>query len=426
MYKILLCLRYLRTRYIALACIVSVTLGVATMIVVNSVMAGFSHEMRDRIHGILADIIVETNSLDGSADAERHLQIVRNVAGDHIDGMTATVEIYGMLSFQYAGQWITRPVTLIGTNPTEKATVSPLLDYLESYNELKEGNRILRGPLRSRDMPPSWELTEKAKEYRTRWVVRQRALYENGHDQGIENGGDNGNPFSNLPAPRKTADEKVVADSDVDPDDPANFGKQPAGQQPVAGNDAPNDVDVDDLFPNEALATSEEPNDPSEPLPGRLYIGAGLISFPYEDKETGEVRMMKMVTPGDDVKISTISSGRPPEPRHFNATVVDVFKSGMSEYDSNLVFCNLEYLQQMRGMIDPESGTRSITSIQIRLKDFNNAEEVVAKLKAAFPPGMYTVRTWEQKQGPLLAAVEIESAILNVLWPGSAFWRSST
>ena len=47
MYKLLLCWRYLRTRYIALASIVSVTLGVATMIVVNSVMAGL-HRARCR------------------------------------------------------------------------------------------------------------------------------------------------------------------------------------------------------------------------------------------------------------------------------------------------------------------------------------------------------------------------------------------
>ena len=46
MYKLLLCWRYLRTRYIALASIVSVTLGVATLIVVNSVMAGFT-EMQE-------------------------------------------------------------------------------------------------------------------------------------------------------------------------------------------------------------------------------------------------------------------------------------------------------------------------------------------------------------------------------------------
>ena len=40
MYKLLLSSRYLRTRFIALASIISITLGVATMIVVNSVMNG--------------------------------------------------------------------------------------------------------------------------------------------------------------------------------------------------------------------------------------------------------------------------------------------------------------------------------------------------------------------------------------------------
>src|SRR5262245_21959025 len=65
MYKFLLCARYLRTRYIALASIISVMLGVATMIVVNSVMAGFSTEMRSRIHGILADMVLESISMGG-------------------------------------------------------------------------------------------------------------------------------------------------------------------------------------------------------------------------------------------------------------------------------------------------------------------------------------------------------------------------
>ena len=67
MYKLLLCWRYLRTRYIALASIVSVTLGVATMIVVNAVMEGFTHEMRDRIHGILSDLVVTVVKTDPAA-----------------------------------------------------------------------------------------------------------------------------------------------------------------------------------------------------------------------------------------------------------------------------------------------------------------------------------------------------------------------
>ena len=100
---------------------------------------------------------------------------------------------------------------------------------------------------------------------------------------------------------------------------------------------------------------------------------------------------------------------------HFQATIVDVFKSGMTEYDMNLVFCNLDELQEVRGMISPASGKKAITSLHIKLKDYENAEVVVDRLKAAFPPDQFLVKTWEQKQGPLLAAVEVESAILNVL-----------
>src|SRR5689334_5491196 len=125
MYKLLLCLRYLRTRYIALASIVSVMLGVATMIVVNSVMAGFSTEMRDRIHGILADVIIETNSLDGTSTPDEHIELIHKTVGEFISGLTTTVEVYGMLSFQYGGQYITRPVTLIGITPDGKAKVGP-------------------------------------------------------------------------------------------------------------------------------------------------------------------------------------------------------------------------------------------------------------------------------------------------------------
>src|SRR5688572_26766913 len=170
MYKLLLCLRYLRTRYIALACIISVMLGVATMIVVNSVMAGFSSEMRSRIHGILADVILEANSLDGVEDADKHLAIIHEVAGEFIDGMTATVEIYGMMSFQYHGQWITRPVTLLGVQPQGKASVGPLVDNLDSYQEIHADGKTVRAPLRSRDEPPGWNLTAEARSYREQWT----------------------------------------------------------------------------------------------------------------------------------------------------------------------------------------------------------------------------------------------------------------
>src|SRR5205823_13966897 len=86
MYKLLLAWRYLRTRYIALASIISVTLGVGTLIVVNSVMAGFTHEMHVRLKGILSDIILESHSMDGMVNPAWHIAEIRKVLGDDVVG----------------------------------------------------------------------------------------------------------------------------------------------------------------------------------------------------------------------------------------------------------------------------------------------------------------------------------------------------
>lgn len=456
MYKLLLCLRYLRTRYIALASIVSVTLGVATMIVVNSVMAGFGTEMRDRIHGLLADVIIETHSVDGESNPEALLGLVREAAGDDIAGMTATVEVYGMLSFRYASEYVTRPVTIIGIDPQGKSEVGPLVDYLDSYATHYEDGKVTREPLRPRSAVPGWELTPEAQKKRAEWAEFQRsmALWA-GHADPVD-----AEPSPVMQVAASEDAESPFTDTAIEP--------PVFAEDAVSESDLTQDASAPPVFGTAAEATPSAPSD--EPLAGRVYIGLGLISYPQEDPETGKVKTLMMVRPGDDVKLSTVNSGRPPEPVHFNATVVDVFKSGMSEYDSNLVFCDLKYLQKVRGMIEPQPGLppvvgqdvqfiqdglattgavlsvdakartvrvkadfasetaplelpfeavtpvkRSITSIQIKLKDFRDADTVVQKLKAAFPADTFSVRTWEQKQGPLLAAVDVESTILNVL-----------
>jgi lipoprotein-releasing system permease protein len=156
------------------------------------------------------------------------------------------------------------------------------------------------------------------------------------------------------------------------------------------------------------------PADPNAPFAARAYVGIGLIGFPFKNDETGKTEMAMFVHPGEDVNISTIKTGIP-DPARFTATVVDIFKSGMSEFDSNLVLCNIEELQKVRGMIDPRTGEGAVTMLKIRLKDYDQAPRVIERLQAVFPPGEFQIYTWEQKRAPILQAVEIESAILNVL-----------
>jgi lipoprotein-releasing system permease protein len=89
----------------------------------------------------------------------------------------------------------------------------------------------------------------------------------------------------------------------------------------------------------------------------------------------------------------------------------------MSEYDSKFAFCPLSELQSLRGMIDQQTGKAAVTSIQMKLKEGTNLAEARDQLRAAFPVSQFRLRveTWKDMQGPLLAAVQWETTILNIL-----------
>ena len=53
----------------------------------------------------------------------------------------------------------------------------------------------------------------------------------------------------------------------------------------------------------------------------------------------------------------------------------------MSEYDSSFVFVPIASLQRMRGMIDPQSGLASVNSIQIKLRDGADLDEVRRRIE---------------------------------------------
>jgi len=401
MYKLLLSSRYLRTRFIALASIISVMLGVATMIVVNSVMAGFSSQMKDRLHGILADIMVECTSSDGFHDPQALATQIMAIAGDRLEAITPAVEIYGMMSFDFEGAQLTQPVTLVGIVPNGKDLVSPLREYLMSRQTLKEDGQLIRAPLREPAADLDWELTPDAAEYRANWLDVQRIELE-------------------LQANRARLKAATVGATAS-----ANTGAETTSTEvvdPYAVGSGNTESSPDDIF-GASPPVAETAADPNAPLPARVYVGCGLVSYHFVQGETGKTRTMMLLHPGQDVKFTTVTVGNP-EPARFAATVVDIFKSGMSEYDSTLVFCNLAELQFARKMLldrptsEDDWKKGSVTSLQIKLKNYEDAPGVVQDLLAQLPgvdAGKFQIRTWEQKQGPLLQAVEVESAILNVL-----------
>ena len=374
MYKLLLCLRYLRTRYIALICIISVTLGVATMIVVNSVMAGFTHEMQARINGMLGDLVFESRSMDGAADAQAHIAKIREIAGDAIVGISPTVHVPSLMYIEVNGQLLTKQVTLVGIDQATYASVSEFGSYLQHPANRQQLEFKLRGGgydvYDSQITDPS-QLKERLQMKIAGWSHRKKMAARKKQRQSLQNPPQGTSP---------SAAQEVSPPSTVNPFQ--------------ANNDQPQGTDF-----NPALETHVG-----------IVLGIGTCGYRAADGSDHFVAL-----PGDDVRISFPKASLPPEAINEFYTIVDIYESKMSEYDSNFVFVPLHALQQSRGMIDPTSGIGKFTSIQIKLKPGANADAVRDKLRNAFPAQFYMISTWRDKQGPLLAAVQMETAVLNVL-----------
>jgi lipoprotein-releasing system permease protein len=334
-YKLLLCWRYLLTRYLALVCIISVMLGVATLIVVNSVMSGFSTKLRERLHGMLSDVVIDTYGIEeGFDDPQGKMDRIRKdpYLGSRVAAMTQTMETAAMLRYSLNGRTFSRLVRIIGIDPKGRDAVCRYKEFLCS-----ERNR----------QSPSFELSPEAK--------ARQALH---HPRPLM-------PLTNK-APR--------------------------------------------------LGLNDEPE--LDPPPQEEFVPVGIVlghAMTYwRDPVTKEEDYF--LVPGDDVHLTipTIIDNGPGEPPTYKAVptrmvVCDYSKTEMSDYDSNIVFVPLDYLQEIRSMED------RVTSIQIRLKDYSEAKNVTERLKELFPASYFRVQTWEEMQGPLLSAISVEKGILNVL-----------
>jgi lipoprotein-releasing system permease protein len=330
LYKLLLCWRYLRTRYLAMVCIVSVMLGVATLIVVNSVMSGFSTKLRDRLHALLSDVELEAGTYDGFANPGEKMARIRSdpFLGGRVAAMTPTLEIFAMVQFRYRDEPIARPIRLVGIDLEGRKRIGGFEQYL-----VREGGRT-----------PSFELSPEARARYEENRRRRRPLF---------------NAFAMPPGPD---------------------GK-PAPEPP------PDEADV----------------------PRGILLGHAIAHFRKPDATAQDPDPdIRTLEPGDDVVITTLSGVRL-EPVTYRYALAGYFKSEMSEYDSNYAFVPLEHLQKVRTM------ENRVTSIQIRLHDYRDAPAVVERLRELFKNEPLEVKTWEKKQGPLLAAIGIEKGILNVL-----------
>lgn len=352
MYKLLLCLRYLQTRYLAFICIVSVMLGVATLIVVNSVMSGFSTKLKDRMHGMVSDVVIDTARMDGFVKTDKEgyplvdpatgqqiplspdeiqAMIAASPVADKIAAITPTIEVFAILQFDYRGQMMTKPVRVIAIDPVTRTAIGGFSEFL--VNQQNSPN-------------PTFDLTPEAQQ-RLEWKKSRFAKQETLKLPNVP---------GTLPEPNMTGGLPTVE-------------AKPAG-----------------IIPGYTIAHMRFRNEAGQPV---------------------EEAVLK---PGDDVTLTTIGGGDF-KPVWGTFIVADYIKTEMSEYDQGIVYVPLDNFQKIRGM----SGR--CTSVQLKLKNYDKDKLAVTnELRKLFiPESGIEVATWEERQGPLLAAIDVERGILNLL-----------
>ena len=463
MYKLLLSWRYLRTRFIALASIISVTLGVATLIVVNSVMSGFVHEMKSRLHGILSDVEVAAPLLGQIHNPEYHTRIIRNVLGDDIESMTCVVRNPALLTFDVNGRQWTQQVMLLGIDDESFGKVTDFHPYLQNSHKKEEFSFNLEEkgyPDWIAEGCPDWEThsgwdyrrkkIQKIKDAEARWKEQEKqydlAAAEYLQQQAEKNsdvastygvqtadGQSAGDAaFADqvsyqteaalateghsqyLPLPKTLPDfDKIHAQKNGEPPEIEELG---ATHYSNDGKPLRKFAPVDSHSKFRPAPNPEEFFDPQRDQYTGIILGLAISKRKTIDAE-GELKDFYMVRPGDDVQVMFPTVGGSAKPISENCTLVDFYSSNMHEYDSSFAFVPLKELQKMRGMVDPQTGDASVSTIQIKLKEGADLDAARDKLLAQFPPESYPydIHTWQDTQRPLLSAVHMELTILNLL-----------
>lgn len=331
--------------------IVGIAIGVAALLVVQSVSTGFQHEFERRVLSVYAHInVTRTFGIREYRRFESYLRTVDRVAG------ASPFVYYFMALAPIDGRGEPRRATVL-VKGIEPETASEVID-LEQH--------LARGM----ENPPSIDALTSELQLQP---VRDRT-------------------DDRLPP-------AVAAMSDPRGDDwyPAAYDewrKLPEHLKYGGRRRISDESDDWPESPDELALTSED----VDKLPG-MFVGYALAR--ELSLEVGDVVMLVDPGAGADQETSL-------ELRHYR--VAGVFRAGFLEYDNRLVYVNIRELQYFK-----YRGVDTVSGIDLRLDDPYDATRVEQELSDTLGRSDYSILEWQKLNAPLFHAIEMQKSILTVI-----------
>lgn len=338
--------------------IVGIAIGVAALIVVQSVATGFQHEFERRVLGVYAHINVTRPY--GISEYRRFESYLREVDG--VKGASPFV-YYAMALAPVAepGQPnddLRRATALVkGIEPSTAAEVIDLEEHLASARE--EGDAppppisalvtdLALQPMPDRDddhLPPV--IVETPDPRGEDWYPTAMAEWRS------------------LPPERKFGRRRAAIDEDEWPDD---------------------------------FAVDENTEDDASTLP-TMFVGYALAR--ELELEVDDVVML--VDPG-----ASFDHTQAPEFRRYR--IAGVFRAGFQEYDDHLVYIHINELQYFK-----YRGKDQVSGIDLRLYDPYEAPNVEAELRQTIGADEYTILEWQKLNANLFQSIRTQKTILTII-----------
>lgn len=397
---------------ITLIAVGGVALGVTALIVVLSVMGGFTEDLTDKILGARAHIVVQ----------DEHVDPIRNP--DDIAEEAMTVDgIEGAAPFIESEVMVSSPTNLSGVI-LRGVDVDRVKDVSDLLDEIQEG--------RLEYLVDDTELMDEVEDRREREVNElldrlddeRRDLDGSPPPPELVDGDDDAAPDSN-----SDDDEPALPDlpeEDPETDDPSNPPPLPDMEDDEAAMELPTPVDEQlgpeppdgadipgfDAHPGDSAPPELPMFDDMDPADGPAET---VDDGPRDPRVPGIIIGTELATSlnvelGDEVNVVTPRGEMGPTgpiPRSRPFRVVGVFYSGMYEYDANHAYTAFDDAGRL---LDQDGAT----GVELRAYDVDASVELAEQLREVISPDL-NVLDWQELNSSLFFALRLERIAMFVI-----------
>lgn len=418
MYKLFLCLQYLRKRALAYFAMAGVALCVFVMLICVSVLTGFVRKIERAAKGLFGDVVVSSASLGGFPHYDEFIaEMKRDVPA--VEGASPFILTFGIL--QVPGTDYRRTVQVAGIRLPDRAEVS----------DFEEGLFVQAGVERPTFEPDMDLLLRRlAEEYNATREILERASADE--------------PGGQVPREQMALADRIrnalryqeVAISQVRSAAQNARDLRRVRKELAAADEAGDDDEVERL---ERLAGAIERMVILPPA-RRVILGLGI---PGLTSRTPRGETVRTIGPGQQVVLSLIPLGRRLSytditPTTASLTVIDDCSTDVSSIDSEIVYVPFETLQALNNM-GPAAGAGSDAN---ELAEPPRCSQVHVKVKAPYGRGYalqeaareidrawvgfqqrhpeaaragVIVETWRQRQSRLVSQIESQRTLMVII-----------